>query len=98
MRLSELNPRWVMPLRFSVQLPTGISFDCPCCRSRRLSVAFRNPIDPERLLAATAWRASEPAWDRSGETFENLTLLPSIDFSGTGHWHGHITAGEITTS
>jgi len=47
------------------------------------------------MLEGTGWRAREPAWDRQGDTFDTLTLLPSIDFSGKGHWHGHITNGVI---
>lgn len=35
-------------------------------------------------------------WHRVGETFENLTLTPSIDASKWGHWHGFITNGAIT--
>lgn len=28
-----------------------------------------------------------------GDTFDNLTLTPSVDRSGDGHWHGFITNG-----
>lgn len=80
----------------------GISFDCPHCRTERLAVFFTNPLD-----------GGEPAvepqflWRRSGDSFETLSLAPSIDAeSGTvarhdgtiehsGHWHGYITNGEI---
>jgi hypothetical protein len=34
-------------------------------------------------------------WTRSGDTFESLSLSPSIDASSSGHWHGHITNGAI---
>ena len=34
-------------------------------------------------------------WQRSGETFEDLTLSPSIDASAAGHWHGFVTSGAI---
>jgi len=34
-------------------------------------------------------------WQRTGETFEDMTLSPSIDASNSGHWHGHITNGEV---
>jgi hypothetical protein len=27
--------------------------------------------------------------------FETLTITPSLDASHSGHWHGHITNGEI---
>ncbi len=34
-------------------------------------------------------------WQRTGDTFETLTLTPSIDASRAGHWHGFITDGEV---
>lgn len=34
-------------------------------------------------------------WGREGETFETLTIKPSVDFSAAGHWHGFITNGEV---
>jgi hypothetical protein len=34
-------------------------------------------------------------WTRTGETFEALTLTPSVDASPAGHWHGFVTKGEI---
>lgn len=34
-------------------------------------------------------------WHRDGDTFENLTLTPSIDASHFGHWHGNVTAGNV---
>jgi len=95
-RLTDLEPRWVTPIRFSVQLPTGVSFLCPCCGTQRLTINFRQPIDPDNLLSDTGWRAVEPAWDRTGDSFETLSLLPSIDFHASGHWHGHITNGMIS--
>jgi hypothetical protein len=39
-----------------------------------------------------AWSCSPPV-DQA--TFENLSVTPSLDASKSGHWHGHITAGEI---
>jgi Family of unknown function (DUF6527) len=35
------------------------------------------------------------AWQRTGDDFETLSCIPSIDASQSGHWHGFITAGEI---
>lgn len=35
-------------------------------------------------------------WSRTGETFETLTLSPSVDASASGHWHGTVAAGEAT--
>lgn len=36
------------------------------------------------------------AWKWEGDSFENLTVTPSIDASASGNWHGFITNGEIT--
>lgn len=35
------------------------------------------------------------AWTRTGDTFENLSLSPSLNAERAGHWHGFITNGEI---
>jgi hypothetical protein len=32
-------------------------------------------------------------WQRTGNTFETLTLTPSIDASPD--WHGYVTSGQI---
>lgn len=34
-------------------------------------------------------------WTRSGETFETLTLAPSVDASRAGCWHGFVQNGAI---
>jgi hypothetical protein len=33
------------------------------------------------------------AWTRTGDNFESLTIIPSLDCSAAGHWHGFITNG-----
>ena len=35
------------------------------------------------------------AWGHTGDTFETLTITPSIDASASGHWHGFISNGMI---
>jgi len=104
-RLVDLNPYWVghggegvtqdgkpVPRREGL----GLAYDCPCgkCETGRF-VAFRNPLDgglpihPDRAL-----------WDRTGDTFETLTLTPSILHTpgkGGCGWHGYITNGEVTS-
>jgi hypothetical protein len=37
----------------------------------------------------------ETAWTIQGTDFETMTVTPSIDASGAGHWHGFIRSGEI---
>jgi hypothetical protein len=35
------------------------------------------------------------AWQFAGNDFGSLTVTPSIHAGASGHWHGHITKGEI---
>ena len=74
----------------------GVSFDCPKCErqyNHRLAVYFTNPLDG----GPKVWRygVEEFLWNRSGDTFETLTLSPSINWL-EGHWHGFIKNGEVT--
>ena len=105
MRLADLDPRWVgaggpgitregqpVPERTGV----GISFECPCGRCGiRCYVPFHNPLD-----GVPAVESRGPHWNRSGETFDTLTLTPSIlrstDKGGCG-WHGFVTNGAVIT-
>lgn len=87
----------------------GLSFDCPCpaCTAQRTGdedadfrlrhfVAFTNPLDGGEPFDSSPGR---PHWTRVGETFEGLTVTPSIlsmvEKGGCG-WHGWITNGEVT--
>lgn len=35
------------------------------------------------------------AWQRTSDDFATMSITPSIDASASGHWHGHITGGQI---
>jgi hypothetical protein len=98
--LSELNPLFVFhggPGVTHEGLPVprtdgvGLMCDCPCGAEHLLYVPFANPIGPGPLTVQDGWR-------RTGETFETLTLSPSIhrvkERGGCG-WHGFITTGEV---
>jgi hypothetical protein len=76
---------------------------------RRLAVQFANPIGSDPLPQMTQKEknvhlfelrtfdvAPSTLWQRTGETFEDLTLSPSVDASKSGHWHGYISNGQIT--
>lgn len=56
----------------------------------------RNPLDDDSNIVpcnpATTWSAT-PAIEEA--TFENISFMPSLDASNSGHWHGHITNGGI---
>lgn len=34
-------------------------------------------------------------WHRTGDTFDTLTLAPSVDASPAGCWHGFVRAGGV---
>lgn len=60
---------------------------------QRLSVSFDLALDGQPHVPDVAPDARW--WHRTGDTFETLTLTPSIDASAYGHWHGFITRGEV---
>lgn len=104
MRLADLNPIFLgnggegvtetatgnpMPRREGV----GVDLDCPCGCAQRLFVPFNNPLDGGPPVHCR----KDDAWQRNGDTFETLTLTPSIqrlDPDGC-RWHGFITDGAI---
>ena len=110
MRLSELEPKWIRPLNWADPNPfyIGVSFMCPHCskdapehgpeRRRRLAVKFYPPVDPTSAEAKFGFKWPDLGEHRrqSGETFDTLTLTPSVGFDSIGHWHGNITNGEMS--
>lgn len=106
MRLVDLDPHWIGIHDWSENSPyhVGITFRCPHCPPGKrgettfIAVFFSNPIDPGQLQQKYSWTTSKLAenlWNRQGDTFDTLTLSPSVDASGNGHWHGFITNGEV---
>jgi hypothetical protein len=100
-RLTELEPRWI-PLLGNAQ--GMVMFQCPHCRSCRLTCTFVESKVSEQqdaLEAAGVEDAHEVvpckrlAWGRAGAGLEDLSVTPSLDASPAGHWHGFITNGEI---
>ena len=79
----------------------AITFRCPCGTHRRdddydtdrVTIEFNNPLDGGPPMADPGAR-----WDRTGETFETLTLRPSLQRIGGCGWHGFITAGEVVNA
>jgi hypothetical protein len=98
-RLTDLDPRFLgsggegvtingqpAPERTGV----GVDLDCPCGCGRRLFVAFRNPLDGGPPIHPAASQ-----WQREGDSFEALTLSPSIRRRDGCGWHGYIRNGEV---
>jgi hypothetical protein len=76
----------------------GLICDCPCGQCcQQLYVPFANPIDGQGPLPSAG--AVSRGWQRVGESFETLTLTPSIlrtrQYGGCG-WHGWISNGDVT--
>lgn len=99
MKLTDLEPRWVGLHNFDAAATyhIGVSFRSPQT-GQRLAVLFRPAIDPAGLAAKYQWPDFFPdkkKWDRTGDTFDTLTLSPSLDFSAVGEWHGFIVSGEV---
>lgn len=109
MKLTELDPHWIQPPQWSPQAAPfyiGVSFLCPHCthgpcptcgnhRGKRLAFHFWPPIDPTDILARITPLPHDGYHQRvSGDTFDTLTIAPSIGLQP--HWHGHITNGEMT--
>lgn len=90
----------------------GVSFLCPCPKcmtnacvtcghkpeARRLAVNFWPPVDTAGLLGKMfdLPDSYKQAHQRTGDTFETLSLLPSVGFEKIGHWHGTINQGVLT--
>lgn len=103
MRLIDLDPCWVghggegvsnadgtpIPYREKV----GVSFDCPSGCGEPAFIPFENPEDGGPAVKTTP---NHPAWHREGDSFETLTLRPSILRRGGCGWHGFLTNGEFT--
>lgn len=102
MKLLDLNPEWSgcggegvtnadgspVPRRERV----AVLLDCPCGCAHRLHVPFANPPDGLGPIY------QDYGWQRTGETFEDLTLTPSIQREFPARcWHGFITNGEVLT-
>lgn len=97
MRLADLHPRWGTWSGGTTRIE--VSFDCPVHgKAHRVIVPFVNPLDSGRPVMRTH------LWFRTGETFDTLTLTPSIDYTKYDNgelrdptcWHGWITNGEVT--
>lgn len=101
MRLTELDPQWI---NHGDRKGVGVRFWNPL-RTRpdgssrgMVRVLFANPIDGGPPLPNDDSIASNNdgcRWQRSGDTFETLTLSPSID-EGEGGWHGFVTNGGVS--
>lgn len=98
MKLIDLKPHWIGLGEPCWGIIIGITFLSPTTQLQRLGVLFQNLIDPNgwiNKLGNPIFFADQNRWLRSGETFETMSLTPSVDFSKYKEWHGFIANGEI---
>ena len=107
MRLSELDPRWVTTNVEPTTARRGISFECPCAWCQDDAPHPLWALHPQRIIVwfEPCLDGASPVtgglrWQRiSGESFEDLTLSPSIDFKHAGGgWHGLLQNGILTNA
>ncbi len=109
MRLIDLEPRWIDPNLFIFLCPHCRKVWL-VCKNIEMSLRdqrelFKKEFGEDSNLIVVPDRP-EMAWSISGTVpadpkaafVTNLTVTPSIDASTSGHWHGHITDGEVTTA
>lgn len=108
MRLVDLMPRWIHPNVFTFLCPhcRQIFLTCknivmPTWEQREifwrevLGWDGRDSTEPHHKVEYVGCKP-EMAWNfESGAAFKTMTVTPSLDASASGHWHGHLTAGEI---
>lgn len=106
MRLTELDPRWLMldgrRAGFMFRCPTDAKFYQTCffepTPRRRQDEAIQAQITDgyhqlvQQCNESCGWK---PAGAVESLLFETLTVTPSLDGSAGGLWHGFITNGEI---
>lgn len=93
--LVDAAPEWV---RRSNGVIVGLTFDCPlhaeCSHiggPSRIGVTFLNPIGSDVR--------NPHGWQRTGESFEAISIAPSIrvmDHELCG-WHGYVRDGRFET-
>ena len=79
----------------------AVFFKNPICGSDPVDLAFFQAAQmdcdhPQWEPWMSEHHAGSVLWDRSGDSFENLTLNPSIDCSKWGGWHGFVRNGEAS--
>ncbi len=75
----------------------GIIFECPIHVDCNVGVRFANALDGGGPLDEPGYEG-RPTWHRTGETFDTLTLTPSIRVVGGAdgcEWHGFIRNGAF---
>lgn len=97
-RLVDLDPKWTGVYGHRDRNGLGLHFRCPCLANDcawggTVAVDLANPLDGGPPIPFRGVERQPTLWMRQGETFEVLTLSPSLHL--VGHWHGWIRNGEV---
>ncbi len=112
MKLSDLQPRWLdldgRRVGLLFQCPHCQGFWLTCFfeklpmheQMRAWSRATGHPLDEDGWPdgpegARVSFCHPNAQWQATGD-LNDLTIMPSIDASAAGHWHGFIRAGMMT--
>lgn len=98
MKLIDLEPAWLAPDVFIFKNPTGGDDWLTCKRVPMLQKEQYSLIydkNPQYVGKTVVMTVPEMAWKFEGNDFNTMTVIPSIDASQSGNWHGFITNGEI---
>ncbi len=88
MRLFDLEPHWISD---GGRHGLGFTFKCPHCETQ-LTIWLENPLDEGPSVNSS--RHSGPMVWRTGDSFSDLSLSPSIFVAD--HWSGSIREGNVT--
>ncbi len=102
-RIVDLNPKWIENGAGELY---GISYDCPCGLPEfdpLVTFELCCPIGGRQVVPTkTSFGGKtvcadsiDRGWDLTGDSFENITLTPSIH--QVGHWHGFLTNGVLVS-
>lgn len=109
MKLIELEPRWLSAPDSNgarigkvqtFQEAQGIRFWCPRCAAAKADNIY--PLGAHQVIIWFADRNVPSCyfpkpyrWSVAGNSFENLTLAPSVHLTPGCGWHGWIRNGEV---
>jgi hypothetical protein len=105
MKLTDLSPCWIHENVFAFKCPCALcqAKDADamwlCCKnaameSRSQYELFEQTFGDDWNQIVVPMNESF-AWTISGRDFATMSVSPSIDASASGHWHGHITNGNV---